>query len=298
MPLKSKSEKVKSMQNHKVSVIVPCYNQAQYLEESLASIYTQTHTNWECIIVNDGSPDNTEAIARKWVAKDARFIYVSKENGGVSSARNLGIEKAIGEYILTLDADDKFEATFIEKALEVMLHNPEIGIVSSWGIFFTKDKNQQVYKSNAKSTSDLLFCNGLNMGFSLFRKDSWQQAGKYDTNFKNGYEDWEFLLRVSSLGWKVHVIEEVLFFYRQHQVSRRKEMNQRDNENKKYIYMNNKAIYMEHYEELIDRFLMVADLEKSEMNKFKNTIDYKIGNAILKPLRAVKWFFLNLLKNR
>lgn len=296
MPLKSKSEKVKSMQTHKVSVIVPCYNQAQYLDESLASIYHQTHTNWECLIVNDGSLDHTEEIAQKWEAKDPRFIYIPKENSGVSNARNLGIEKASGEFILPLDADDKFEATFIEKALTILLQNPEVGIVSSWGMFFTKDKNLQVYKSSAKSTSDLLFCNGVNMGFSLFRKESWEKAGKYDGDVKNGYEDWEFLLRVSALGLKVHIIEEVLFFYRQHQVSRRREMNQCEMESKKYIYMNNKTIYFTHYEELIDRFLWVADLEKKEINKFRDTIDYKIGHTILKPLRAVKWFFLNLFK--
>ncbi|HQK40234.1 MAG TPA: glycosyltransferase family A protein [Flavobacterium alvei] len=284
------------MQTSKVSVIVPCYNQAQYLDESLASIYHQTHTNWECLIVNDGSLDHTEEIAQKWVATDPRFIYIPKENSGVSNARNLGIEKASGEFILPLDADDKFEASFIEKALKVFLDDSEVGIVSCWGMFFTKEKKLQVYKSNAKSTSDLLFTNGVNMGFSLFRKDSWEKAGKYDSNASNGYEDWEFLLRVSALGWKVHIIEEVLFFYRQHQVSRRKEMNKIDNENKKYIYLRNKDIYFNHYEELIDRFLWVADLEKTEINKFRDTIDYKIGHAILKPLRKVKWFFLNLFK--
>lgn len=280
----------------KVSVIVPCYNQAQYLDESLASVYNQTFTNWECIIINDGSPDNTETIARKWETKDPRFIYISKENGGVSSARNLGIEKASSEFIVTLDADDKYETSFIEKALQVLLDNPEIGIVSSWGVFFTKGKNLKIFQSNAKSITDFLFHNGINMGSSLYRKECWEKARKYDVDVKNGYEDWEFYLRISALGWKVHVIEEVLFFYRQHIVSRRKEMNQRDNENKKYIYMNNKSIYFKHYEELIDRFLFVADLEKSEMNKFRDTIDYKIGNAILKPLRVVKWCFLNLFK--
>lgn len=280
----------------KVSVIVPCYNQAQYLDESLASIYNQTHTHWECIIINDGSPDDTEAIARKWEAKDPRFMYISKENGGVSSARNLGIEKASSDYILTLDADDKYEASFMEKAVKVLLDHPEVGIVSSWGMFFTKDKQHQAFQSNAKSIIDFLFHNGVNMGSSMYRKDSWEKAGRYDGHAGNGYEDWEFYLRVSALGWKVYIIEEVLFFYRQHQVSRRKEMNKIDTENKKYIFMNNKDIYFTHYEELIDRFLWVADLEKKEINKFRDTLDYKIGNALLKPLRAVKWFCIRLFK--
>ena len=90
-----------------ISVIVPCYNQAQYLDECLQSVLDQTYQNWECIIVNDGSPDNTEEVAQKWVAKDSRFQYLKKENGGLSSARNAGIEKSKGEWIQFLDCDDK-----------------------------------------------------------------------------------------------------------------------------------------------------------------------------------------------
>ena len=97
-----------------ISVIVPCYNQAQYLDECLQSVLDQTYTDWECIIVNDGSPDHTEEIAKKWVEKDTRFIYLSKENGGLSSARNAGIEIAKGEWILPLDADDKIGNLYLE----------------------------------------------------------------------------------------------------------------------------------------------------------------------------------------
>nr|WP_314897221.1 glycosyltransferase family A protein [uncultured Flavobacterium sp.] len=280
----------------KVSIIVPCYNQAQYLDEALQSLYDQTYTNWECIIVNDGSPDNTEEIVQKWEAKDSRFTYLYKENGGVSSARNLGIENAKGKFIVTLDADDKYEASFIEKALTVLVNNTEIGIVSSWGMYFTNEKQLQVFKSTAQSVTDFLFHNGVNMGSSLFRKECWVSAGGYDEDPRNGYEDWEFYLRVCALGWEVHIIEEVLFFYRQHVVSRSTGMNLMDKETKKYIYMKHKDVYFTYYEDLIDRFLTSCDLEKKEINKFKYTIDYKIGAALLKPLRSVKWFFLNFFK--
>jgi len=284
------------MQTPKVSIVVPCYNQAQYLDESLSSVLNQTCTDWECIIVNDGSQDDTEKVAQQWEVKDPRFIYLYKENGGVSSARNLGILKAKTAFILSLDADDKYEASFLEKAMTVLVANPEIGIVSSWGRLFNKDKHLQVFKSTATSVTDFLFYNGVNMGSSLFRKECWEKAGGYDGDSRNGYEDWEFYLRVCALGWKVHIVEEVLFFYRQHIVSRRKEMNLVENVNKKYIYIKNKHIYCTHYEELINRFLTASDLEKAEINKFKYTIDYKLGSAILKPLRSVKWFFLNFFK--
>lgn len=278
-----------------VSIIVPCYNQAQYLDESLQSILNQTYANWECLIVNDGSPDNTEEMVRKWEAKDPRFRYLYKENGGVSSARNLGIKMAKAEYILTLDADDKYEATFLEKAMTVLINNPEIGIVSSWGRYFTDEKQLQVYKLTGKTTVNFLFQNAA-IGTSLFRKVCWEQASGYDENPENGYEDWEFYLRVCALGWKVYIIEEALFFYRQNINSRSAGMNLVDKRTKKYIYIKNKEIYCTHYEDLIDQFLMASDLEKAEINKFKYTIDYKLGSALLKPLRSVKWFFIKLFK--
>lgn len=90
----------------KVSVIIPCYNQAQYLEETLVSVKNQTHSNWECIIVNDGSTDHSEDIAKRWSQLDSRFIYLVKENGGLSSARNFGLKHANGEFVQLLDSDD------------------------------------------------------------------------------------------------------------------------------------------------------------------------------------------------
>lgn len=282
------------MTNPKVSIIVTCFNHAKYLDEALQSIFNQTYPNWECMIVDDGSTDNSGEIAREWETKDPRFVYLYKENGGVSSARNLGIEKAKQDYILTLDADDKYEASFLDKAMKVLVSDEQLGIVSSWGQYFVGDQLFQVYRLSGKSTVDFLFYNDA-VGTSLFRKKCWEQVGGYDGNPKNGYEDWEFYLRVCALGWKVHVIEEVLFFYRQHVISRRKEMNIKENVNKKYIFIKNKSIYFDHYEAFVDRYLAICDKEKAENNKYANTIDYKIGATILKPFRKLKWFCINLL---
>lgn len=98
---------LKNKLNTLVSVIIPCYKQAQYLDEALQSVFNQTYANWECIIVNDGSPDNTAEVANWWLEKDRRFRYLIQENAGLSSARNSGIDYATGEFILPLDADDK-----------------------------------------------------------------------------------------------------------------------------------------------------------------------------------------------
>lgn len=89
-----------------ISVIVPCYNQAKYLDEALQSVFMQTYQFWECILVNDGSTDHTEEVAKKWLTKDNRFKYIHKKNGGLSSARNAGLDLATGDFIQLLDADD------------------------------------------------------------------------------------------------------------------------------------------------------------------------------------------------
>ena len=92
--------------NHTISVIVPCYQQGEYLSETLNSVLNQTYPYWECIIVNDGSTDNTKEVAALFCQKDNRFHYIEKENQGPSIARNTGINASQGEFILPLDADD------------------------------------------------------------------------------------------------------------------------------------------------------------------------------------------------
>jgi glycosyltransferase involved in cell wall biosynthesis len=91
---------------HKVSIIIPCYNQGMYLSDALESLICQTHSDWECLIINDGSNDSTEDIALKYCVLDNRIKYYKKPNGGLSSARNEGLKFIKGKYIQFLDADD------------------------------------------------------------------------------------------------------------------------------------------------------------------------------------------------
>ena len=112
-----------------VSIIVPCYNQGNYLNDSLQSVLNQTHASWECIIVDDGSTDETKDIASKWVEKDSRFKYVYKSNEGLCAARNSGIIIATGDYILPLDADDKISENYIKLALLEFEKNNNLKVV-------------------------------------------------------------------------------------------------------------------------------------------------------------------------
>jgi len=100
-----------------VSILMPCYNQGEFLEEAVQSVLQQTYDLWECIIVNDGSTDNTDDVARQLAKKDERIKYFSQDNSGVCLARNLAASKAEGEFLLPLDADDFISDNYIEVLL-------------------------------------------------------------------------------------------------------------------------------------------------------------------------------------
>ena len=112
-----------------LSIIVPCYKQAEYLPETLDSVLKQTFKEWECIIVNDGSPDNASQVAQKYVDLDSRFRLIETENRGVSAARNTGIRASSGKYILPLDGDDLILPEYARLAIEWFELHPETKLV-------------------------------------------------------------------------------------------------------------------------------------------------------------------------
>ena len=107
----------------KVSIITPCYNAAPYIQRTIASVQAQTISDWEMIIIDDGSTDNSVSIIRSIAAQDARIQLIEKENGGSASARNLGLQYAHGEYIQFLDADDTLTSDKFEKQINLMESN-------------------------------------------------------------------------------------------------------------------------------------------------------------------------------
>lgn len=210
------------MNHPKVSVIVPCYNQAQYLDEALQSVLDQTYSNWECIIVNDGSPDHTAKVATKWVQRDARFIYFYKENGGVSSARNAGISIAEGEFILPLDADDKIANKYIELAVQSFQEDDSLKVVYCRAEKFGDEVgiwNLQPYSVRALAVGNMIFCS------ALFRKQNWRVVGGYDINMVQGIEDWEFWISILKNGGSVKCLDVLGFYYRIRKESRQKVFN-------------------------------------------------------------------------
>ncbi len=191
--------------NEKVSIVIPCYKQAQYLSDAIESALSQTYTNIEVIVVNDGSPDNTSSIAKKY----PKVKLVEKPNGGLSSARNAGVKASTGSWILPLDADDKIHPEYIQRAIG------KSDIVSCYLKCFGSSNAIWKPEMSNPTVKDLLTKNEL-FCCSLFRKEVWEDCGGYDEFMKEGYEDWEFWTHAAKLGYKITILPEILFYYRKH----------------------------------------------------------------------------------
>ena len=276
-----------------VSIIVPCYKQAHFLSESLQSVLDQTYSNWECIIVNDGSPDNTEIIAQKWCCKDRRFNYLKKQNGGLSSARNAGIEHSTGEYILPLDADDVLHPDYLEKLVPVLTIDKSLGIVSCCTKFFTTDIKKTSFDLIPQGTywRYLLYVNQL-IATSLYRKECWEIVGGYDENMKKGFEDWDFWLNISKRDWNYKIIPEFLFYYRKSRQSMLTETIQNHSEEvKQYIFTKHKELYIKDFDNCMEVLFFELSVQKKGHERFKNSLEYKIGKLITKPFKVISKLF-------
>ncbi len=277
-----------------VSIIVPCYNQAKYLEESLQSVLDQKYTNWECIIVNDGSPDNTEQVAKKWCEIDKRFQYLKKENGGLSSARNAGIKICNGEFILPLDADDIIHESFVSRLLPELNSNDSIDIVSCYSKFFFKKKENTVHELKPAGTTfhALLFENSL-IATSLFRKKCWEEVGGYDEKMKKGFEDWEFWIALTKKGRGFKIVEEFLFYYRRTDESMLSDtLKNHRISNLKYVIEKHQEFYKENFDNTIKYLFFLLDNSHQNELKTKNSIEYKLAKIISKPFRIIQKFIL------
>ena len=223
-----------------VSIIVPCYNQAQYLEESIQSCIDQTYPNIEIIIINDGSTDNTEEVALLLQKKYPKKIQVVlQENTGLSEARNNAIKQSTGTYILPLDSDDLIDKNMVSFCLKYMIeHNADIVYVQQqcFGV-----KNHLIERP-AFSKNNLLYKN-ISGPTSLYKKEVWGKVDGYAKNMKGGYEDWEFWLHAFKKGYKFQLLSEPLQLYRRHEVSMITEAIDNDIYLKSKIVMNHPELY-------------------------------------------------------
>ena len=210
--------------NPSVSVIIPCYNQASFLPDAIYSLMTQTLIDWECIIVNDGSTDNSANVAEKLAQTDTRIRVINQANKGPSGARNSGLEAANGEMLQFLDADDILEPDKLRIQVEFLKANPDIGIVFGDARYFTTEnpelREYGHYTANktkawiperwhARGTllEKALSGNLFPVNCPLVRRSVFIDVGTWNEDLK-GHEDWEFWIRCAAVGIAMEFIDK------------------------------------------------------------------------------------------
>lgn len=271
--------------NKLVSIIIPVYNSHLYVEQCLRSAKGQSYSKIEIIVIDDGSNNTTKSKLRE--LHNLIDIHIVQKNLGPSAARNRGIQKANGFYLLMLDSDDYFEPTFLEKAISILEGNQSVKFVSSYLHRFEKNKIGPVIKMRGGTLEDFLFKNAT-LGNGLFRKNDIDVAGGYDEDMRDGYVDWELMIRVLRNGGSAYVIPEALFMYRSnlriitnHAKTKRPEILE-------FIFTKHKDIYINHFESLLKFYKKEQNLLYNARIKVLNSSDYIIGRFVLSPIRKLK----------
>ncbi len=202
-----------------ISVVIPCYRQAQYLSAAVSSVALQTFRDLEIIVVDDGSPDETAQVFRSLAQRlpDLVLRLVQQPNQGVSSARNAGMAAARGRYVVPLDADDLIDPAFLKKTLAALTSNPGASIAFTDVYAFGAEN--QVRRMGPFDLEALRTCNRA-CSTALFELAMWRSIGGYNTGMKLGYEDWDFWISCAERGHRAVHVPEPLFFYRLKHVSR------------------------------------------------------------------------------
>ena len=278
-----------SLNKHLISIIIPCYNDAGFIEQAVMSAINQTQDNKEIIVVDDGSDKKTKDVLRSIEPKLDRLII--QDNQGQSSARNNGIKAARGEFIIVLDSDDYFESTFTEQALKIISKKNEVKIVTCWGRRITENGDLIGIFKPIGGTITNFICENSAIGNSMFRKSDWERVGGYDESMNQGFEDWEFYIRLLSDGGNVFVIPEVLFNYRSRKNSTTARANIIKYDLRRYILNKHQNLYNQHH--IIYADYLFKLIEREEFEKLKNLqrLEYRIGHTLLRPLRWLKRFF-------
>lgn len=194
----------------KVSVVIPCYNHGRYLDEAIDSVLAQTFDDFEIVVVDDGSTEAfTIDLLRGYHRKKTRVLHTV--NMGLAAARNTAIAAALGQYILPLDADDRIEPTYLERAVAVLDRDPQVAIVYCRARLFGAVESEWLlpdYTLERMLLDNVIFCS------AVFRRGDWTAIGGYDPGMVYGWEDYDFWLGIIERGGQVVRLPEILFCYR------------------------------------------------------------------------------------
>jgi glycosyltransferase involved in cell wall biosynthesis len=205
-----------------VSIIIPCYNYAHFLAQTLDSVLSQSYQNWECIVVDDGSTDNTRAVVAGYIENDKRFKYTYQSNQGQSPTRNNGIRHAQGGYIQFLDADDVLESCKLEQQVSFLEQNPAVDIVYGNVMYFIDSIKEEdlLFSRYEKNESwmpkisgqgeylveQLIRGNIAELGSLLFRNNIIKEVSDFDVAIQS-VEDWDYCIRCALAGKRFQYFE-------------------------------------------------------------------------------------------
>ncbi len=261
-----------------LSVIIPCYNQGQYLSDALEGVSDQDGI--EVIIVNDGSTEQETIDIFKTLDR-SKYIIIEQENKGLPATRNIAIQKASADYILALDADNKVMPEYYRKSIQILNENPSVGVVYCDPLFFgLRSGGAQLEEFNLNR---LLYSNYID-ACAVFRKEAWERAGGYDKNLP-GYEDWELWISIYKKGWKFHHLNEFLFEYRVRENSMvtycnlpeiRKKIND-------YVHAKHKGLYQEQQFNIQD----YLETELSSLKEKEEVLKVELENQKVAFLKKI-----------
>lgn len=263
----------------KVSIIVPAYNNGEYIGEALDSVLAQTYPYWECIVVDDGSTDNTREIVAEYCQKESRISYLYQENGGASVARNNGIAHTSGEFILPLDADDKIADTYLEKAVNHFIQHPETTLVYCRTELFGVESGEFILPKY--DYANIIYQNCI-VCTAMYKRSDYLHTTGYNPNMIHGLEDWDFWISLLSPESIVHRLDELLFYYRIKPSSRNKNCSESFC-NETYIQL------ISNHKELFDLYSLFECYNyKREVEQIRKSHAYRLGKFILRPFAWLK----------
>ena len=272
----------------KATIIITSFNKELYLEETVNSALNQSYSDYEVLIVDDGSTDSSREIIKTFNDPKIRFLY--KENEGVIRTRNKAIFESKGKYIVQLDGDDKIGSEFLSKTIAEIEKDSSIGIVYCKTKLFGQKNN--IWELGDFSIEKQLTTNQIVIT-ALFKKEDFLKTKGYNLDFSEGLEDWDFWLSLIEIGVKVKQLNDIEFFYRILPDSRNNFTKEKEEKLKDLIWRNHKELYIKYIPSPTNLLWKIHALESKikYLNSYKESTAYQVGNSILKIPRKFKRLF-------
>jgi len=223
----------------KVSIITPIYNYEKYIGETLLCLQKSSYQNWECIVMDSDSTDNSATVVQEMAKKDDRIKYFHHVKLPIPQAKNNAVAHSSGKYLLPLDADDLIATEYISEAVEILENNPSVKLVYSAGVFFGYKKGR--WKLPAYSFERLLLKNCIHNS-AVFRRTDFDAVRGYNPDMITS-EDWDLWISLLENGGEVAYIDKEYFFYRKHAKSFTENNQDKITVTLKQIYQNHKDQY-------------------------------------------------------